>query len=688
MNKSIENMTVAEIRAEYMCSNYTDEESMEILVKWLNKRTEEYDAGAPTVSDKDWDDIYFTLVRYETNYPEYIRADSPTQNIHYEVVNELKKVTHSHPMLSLSKTKSTDEALLFAQEHNCIFMAKMDGLTVSLHYENGRLVSAETRGNGTVGEDVLHNMLTIRNVPKKVDIRYMPKSFTVDGEVICTNEDFKPFAAEYKNPRNFASGSLRLLDANECKKRNLSFVAWDVMFDEDPTPDTQWDKIESSWDFSKLYEKLIYIKENGFEIVPLITWTKRISKNELDMIFNNIENSKEYFPIDGIVIKINDTNIYEDMGITAHHPKGALAYKFYDEEYDTHLRDIEWGMGKSGTLTPIAVFDTVEIDGTMVEKASLHNISIMRELLGRPYYGQRVRVIKSNMIIPQITWGEKNPDRVVENIAFPTTCPYCGSPTKFVESQQTTTLICTNNECGGRLTNQINHYCSKKGMDIKGLGEKVIEQLIDWGWLNNIVDIYTLKDHRADWINKSGWGVASVDKILDNIEASKNCELPNFLAAIGIPDIGMTIAKTICDHAHTYEEFRKMIDEHYDFTQWHGFSYETRRKLVNFNYSNSDKIYNNYLTIKEYKIVETIESPLNGKKIVITGKLKKFKSRDLAKEYFMKLGCTVSDTVTNSTFFLLNNDNQSTTQKNKKAKELGIPIFTEEEVFEKYNLTL
>ena len=682
MSISTINMSKDELLKEYYLPNYTDAQSMEILVEWLNKRTEEYDAGTPTVSDKDWDDVYFILVRYETNYPEYIRADSPTQNIHYEVVNELKKVTHSHPMLSLSKTKSTDEALLFAQEHDCIFMAKMDGLTVSLHYENGRLVSAETRGNGTVGEDVLHNALTIKNLPKKVDIRYMPKSFTVDGEVICTNDDFKPFAAEYKNPRNFASGSLRLLDANECKKRNLSFVAWDVMFDEDPTPDTQWDEIEGSWDFSKLYEKLIYIKENGFEIVPLITWTKRIDKNELDMIFKDIENSKEYFPIDGIVIKINDTNVYEDMGITAHHPKGALAYKFYDEEYETYLRDIEWGMGKTGTLTPIAIFDTVEIDGTNVERASLHNLSIVEDILGVPYYGQNIKVIKSNMIIPQVIWGEKlDEDNYFE---IPEKCPYCGAPTKIVETDHTRTLVCTNDACDGRLVNQINHYCSKKGFDIKGLGEKVIEQLIDWGWLTSIVDIYTLKDRRTDWINKDGWGIASVDKILNNIEASKTCELPNFIAAIGIPDIGITIAKRICEHVQTYEEFRKMIDEHYDFTKWHGFSYETQRKLVNFNYSNSDKIYNKYITVKKYETVEITESPLTGKKIVITGKLKNFKTRDAAKAYFTSLGCQVVDTVTKNTFFLLNNDINSTTSKNAKAKQLGIPIYTEEDVKEKF----
>lgn len=276
----------------------------------------------------------------------------------------------------------------------------------------------------------------------------------------------------------------------------------------------------------------------------------------------------------------------------------------------------------------------------------------------------------------------------IKFIEIPTVCPYCGEPTEIIKDENKTILKCTNESCDGRINNIIEHYCSKKGMDIKGIGEKVIDFLLEKEWIKDISDLYTLREHRAEWITCEGWGVASVDKILNNIEASKNCELPNFLAAIGIPDIGITVAKKICEHVSTYEEFRKMIDDKYDFTQWYGFSFETRKKLINFNYSISDKIYNNYLTIKEYKMAETIESPLNGKKIVITGKLKKFKSRDLAKDYFMKLGCSVSDTVTNSTFFLLNNDNQSTTQKNKKAKELGIPIFTEEEIFEKYNLTL
>lgn len=277
-----------------------------------------------------------------------------------------------------------------------------------------------------------------------------------------------------------------------------------------------------------------------------------------------------------------------------------------------------------------------------------------------------------------------------EIIPIITKCPYCGQPVEIIESEsKVLNVFCSNDQCGGRLINIINHYCSKKGLDIHGLGERVIEQLIDWGWLNDITDIYTLETHREEWIKKSGWGVTSVDKILNNINSSKTCELPNFIAAISIPDIGITMAKKICEHISSYEEFRKLIDDRYDFTKWDGFSFETQRKLINFNYSFSDKIYYNYLTILEIKREKVNEdNPLYGKKIVITGKLTNFKTRDKAKEFFSSLGCSVTDTVTKGTFFLLNNDKESTTSKNKKAQQLNIPIYSEDEVINLFSIKI
>lgn len=653
----------------------TIDERMKELIIWLNERTKEYDAGTSTVSDKEWDNKYFELVKLEEENPDIIFGNSPTRCVNFEKVSELRKVEHSHPMLSLEKTKDKNALIDFiaSTKQRCIIMPKMDGLTISLTYKNGKLCAAETRGNGAVGEDVIHNARVISSIPLRIPYH---KELTIDGEIICTYQDFEPFSDQYANPRNFAAGSLRLLDAAECHRRNLTFVAWAVIENEP---------------YESLSTQLEWLSSClGFKTVSwhAISGRREDIKEQLESSINYIKTTIEHrgYPIDGFVIKIDDYEAYKDAGITAHHPKGALALKEYDEEVETKLLDIEYTMGKSGVLTPVAIFEPVNLCGSTVSRANMHNLSVMESLLGHPYRNQSISVFKANLIIPQVAGGEIATDEETF-IEIPAICPYCGEPTEIIKDDVKTVLKCTNASCGGRINNIIEHYCSKKGMDIKGFGEKVIDFLLEKGWLNDISDLYTLKEHRSEWIKCDGWGIASVDKLLFNILNSRECELPNFLAAIGIPDIGITVAKKICEHVSTYEEFRKMIDEKYDFTQWYGFSFETRRKLINFDYSIADKIYNNYLTINEYKKTEIIESPLNGAKIVITGKLTKFKSRTLAKDYFTKLGCTVTDTVTKSTTFLLNNDKESTTAKNKKAQDLGIPIYTENEIYEKFNLT-
>ena len=660
-----------------MVDTFNVDHKMYSLIEWLNARTKEYDAGAPTVSDKEWDDKYFELVKLERENPDLIYMGSPTRRVVFEKVSELRKIDHSHFMLSLDKTKDINEIVNFiaSTKQLCIVMPKMDGLTISLTYQNGELVAAETRGNGLVGEDVLHNARVIPSIPLRIPYK---DTLTVDGEIICTTQNFKQFSDQYANPRNFAAGSLRLLDSAECADRYLTFVAWDVIED---------------CAFHTLSEKLEWIHEYFY--FNTVSWHLVSGNIDKDKIYDSLNSSIEYlksqiatkgYPTDGFVIKIDNCEVYHDKGITAHHPKGALALKEYDEEVETELIDIEFTMGKTGQLSPVGIFKPVEINDATISRANLHNLSVMEDTLGKPYVGQHIMVIRSNMVIPQIAGGEIATQKE-DFIPIPDTCPYCGEPTTIVKDNVKSVLMCTNPSCGGRINNIIEHYCSKKGMDIKGFGEKTIDFLLDKGWLNDISDLYTLKEHRTEWIQCEGWGTTSVDNLLFNILNSRECELPNFLAAIGIPDIGITVAKKICEHVSTYEEFRKMIDEAYDFTQWYGFADETRNKLINFDYSIADKIYNNYLTIKEYKKAETIDSPLNGAKIVITGKLTKFKSRALAKDYFVRLGCTVTDTVTKSTTFLINNDKASTTSKNKKAQDLGIPIYTEDEVYEKYNLT-
>lgn len=358
----------------------------------LNYYTKLYDEGRPEISDKEWDDLYFELVYLETSTGIYL-PESPTQRVNYEVKNELLKVTHNHPMLSLNKTKDISEVEAFIGNKEYIVMAKMDGLTCSLYYQKGRLVRAETRGNGIIGEDITHNALVIPSIPKKINYQ---DDLIVDGEVICTYENFKEFENNYKNPRNFASGSIRLLDANECAKRKLTFVAWDAV---------------EGLNYEHLHTKLYKLDKLGFITVPFHVKSNipndNINQPNVTTMIDWIRTENPIFPIDGAVIKYDKVEEYYAAGRTDHHFKGGLAYKFYDEEYETKLIDIEWTMGRTGVLTPVAILEPIEIDGTEVSRASLHNISIMEKTLhGAGWKGQRVKVAKMNMIIPQITSAE------------------------------------------------------------------------------------------------------------------------------------------------------------------------------------------------------------------------------------------------------------------------------------------
>ena len=365
---------------------------MKELIQQLNYYTELYDKGQPEITDTEWDKLYFKLQEMEQTYGIYL-PDSPTQSIHYEVKSSLQKVTHNHPMLSLGKTKDMNEVRSFLGNKDFIAMCKMDGLTCSLRYLNGILISAETRGDGIVGEDVLHNVLTIKNVPKRIPCN---EEIIVDGEIICTYENFEKFQDEYQNPRNFAAGSIRLLDSKECAKRDLTFVAWDLI------------KGFESEEF--LYYRLLTLQQKlGFTVVPYISGDDWDTKEYL------VNKAKELsYPIDGLVFKFDDVAYGNSLGATDHHLRNAIAFKFEDDLFETKLKYITWTIGRTGVLTPVAVFDPVEIDFTVVERASLHNVSVMRETLGQhPWVGQRLHISKRNMIIPQIEWAEQDGDNLV-----------------------------------------------------------------------------------------------------------------------------------------------------------------------------------------------------------------------------------------------------------------------------------
>ena len=640
-------------------------DEMRDLIEKLNHYTKLYDEGKSPISDKEWDDMYFHLKKLEEETGISL-GNSPTIHIDYQVVNQLKKVKHNHPMLSLDKTKSEDEVVKFLAGHDGIAMAKMDGLTCSLCYEDGLLISAETRGNGEIGEDILQNIVRVKGVP--IEIPFKDK-LGVDGEVICTYEDFEDFSSTYKNPRNFASGSIRLLDSRASAQRRLTFVAWDCITGLD--------------EHKNLSQKIIHLDSLGFIIVPFLV----LPINNSDKINHAISlikgMAKDFsYPIDGIVFKYNNCEYYQSLGATEHHFRGGLAFKFYDEEYETNLKDIEWSMGKTGILTPVAIYDDVDTDDSIINRASLHNLNIMNQLLGKPYKGQKIWVCKQNEIIPQVVRSERL-DAALTYIDIPAKCPVCGSDT-YVKDDF---LYCSNPNCDGKFINQLVHFCGKKGLDIKGLSEATLQKLVDWGWINNYQELFSLSNFRDEWIKKPGFGQKSVDKLLSTIEEVRYCELWQFISALSIPLIGSTYAKEIAKKCKDWFSFREYVEKNYDFTAWDRFGYEMNDSLHRFNYSQADDLaykildIHNSLWVDPQAITPTIKfSKVNGKTFVITGAVRQFQNRDEVKAAIETHGGKVTASVSKNTDYLINNDINSTSSKNIKAKQLGIPIITEEQL--------
>lgn len=640
-----------------------EENKIRDLIDKLNYYTKKYDEGKPEISDKEWDDMYFHLQNLENFYSIYYE-DSPTQRVNFQVVNELKKVTHNHPMLSLDKTKDIKEIEKFLGNKDYICMAKLDGLTCSLRYLDGKLISAETRGNGIVGEDVLHNVLQIKNVPKKINFK---DELIVDGEVLCTYEDFKYYKDEYKNPRNFASGGIRLLNSEESAMRRLSFIAWDCI---------------KGLNEEVLSAKLIRLEELGFTSVP---FEINLPEYTIESIINQVKNSSEnILPIDGLVFKYDNCSEYEAAGRTDHHFKGGLALKFYDENYDTILRDVKWTMGRTGVLTPVAIFDPIDIDGTEVSRASLHNVNIMQETLHKlnvcGWNGQKIQVFKANQIIPQISWAEEDNDLTKSYIDFPHACPICGGEVQIWGSSesQTQTLVCVNPSCEGKLVNRIEHFFGKKGLDAKGISKATIEKLIDWGWVTRISDMFELSSYEKKWKNISGFGEKSVNNILQSIKESCNTNFESIISGAGIPLIGKTVARDLSKKFNGYSDFREAVKNGFDFTQYAGFGYEMDKSIKNFNYDELDYIVEKYLTINEKNDIINIQK-LENLTFCVTGKVNLWKNRTKLSDFIQSLGGKVTGSVSKNTNYLINNDTQSTSAKNLKAKELNIPIISEDE---------
>ena len=625
-------------------------------IQWLNDRTAEYDTGQSTVSDTEWDRVYFALVNLEHEWDYYDPA-SPTQKVQYSVINELKKKTHNHPMLSLDKTKDWNAFIQYFGDRSVVGMIKLDGLTCTLHYQNGELIGAETRGNGQEGEDILHNALVVKNIPNKINHN---EELIIDGEIICTVTDFEPFKNEYANPRNFAAGSIRLLDSGECAKRNLKFFAWNLV----------------KGGYNLHIENLNLLSRLGFTVVP---WTAGFDSDARDYLTQVA--CEDGIPIDGLVGRFNDISYGESLGATSHHSRAAYAFKFADETATTHLTGIEWTMGRTGVLTPVAVFEPIELEGTTVERANLHNISVMKELLhGTGWEGQKVQIFKANMIIPQIQSAEEDDERTKKHFTIPDLCPICGEPTKQITEVDSTVLMCSNPACEGKLINRLDHFCGKKGLDIKGLSKATLQKLIDWKWISKYSDIFNVKNYESEWTCKPSFGEKSVSRILNAIEESKQCELYQYISALGIPLIGVTAAKDLANYFKTWENFITAVNNNeFKFYTLPNFGIEMHYAIKNFNYEEANYIVHNYINIKQVQTVSN-DSTLQNAVFCITGTVNHWKNRDELKLFIESYGGKVTTSVSKNTNYLINNNINSTSSKNITAQKLGIPIITENDL--------
>ena len=645
------------------------------LVNELNRHRDlYYNKSRPEISDFEFDNLFDELLKLEAD-TGFVLATSPTQTVGYEVKSSLTKVTHNHPMLSLDKTKSVDDVIKFFDGRDGVCMAKMDGLTCSLRYLNGELVSAETRGNGEVGEDILHCAKTIKNLPLKIECL---DEVIVDGEVIITYDDFDKINAtlpedeRYKHPRNLASGSIRQLDSSIAAARNMNFIAWKLV--------KGWMSCsgERLMNKNSFMDRLYLLSKLGFDIVSFIEIPSKLTNKEL--INKGIELVKIWskeagHPIDGCVFSYNDVAYGESLGATGHHLRSQLAFKFYDELYDTKLLYIDWTMGKTGVLTPTAVFEPVDIDGTTVERALLHNISIIKSL--GLTNGCTVRVYKANMIIPQIDSCECDGNGEIE---IPSVCHICGGATAIQKDNDTEVLICTNPSCSGKLLGRFNHFVSKKAMNIEGLSEATLELLISNKYINEFKDIYALSTHAKELALLPGMGAKSVEKLINSIEKSRDVKLENFICALGIPNIGLSAAKTISKRFNgSFIDFANALLHQFDFTTLNDFGEVMNDSLYNWFETNRDMmigVAKNLFFILPEALDDVKQNPFIGKTIVVTGKLNHF-TRDSINEKIASLGAKTAGSVSKKTDWLITNE-ESGSSKYKKAVELGVPIITEE----------
>lgn len=643
------------------------------LCNVLNKASDDYyNRGNSELTDAQFDSLYDTLKRMEVG-TKIIMANSPTRNVGSPVVDKIDEVKHNHLMLSLDKVHSADEIIKFCGNHDVLFMLKMDGLTVSATYNDGKLEKLETRGDGVSGKNIIHLASAFENLPAEINVK---GEYIIDGEAIITYEDFNKINDaiknpddKYKNPRNLAAGSLNLQDCAIAKTRHLKFIAWDV--------------IKEPKQYYSLDNKLAMAKILGFDIVPYVClqdYGEILNSDVVSITLNTLKHkaNEKGYPIDGIVIKYDNVEYGASLGRTDKFFRNAIAYKFEDEKYPTKLKYVVWQVGKTGTITPVIIVDPIDVDGSTVERASVHNISIFKSL--HLTKGCTCYLYKANSIIPQCDSAD---DDGSGEIQIPEVCPVCGGKTRITRNNDSETLVCTNPECPGKLLGRAKHFVGKKGMDIEGLSEATLEKFIDLGWINNLYDVYNLDEYFPRLKTMTGFGKKSVEKLADSIEISKYVELKNFIAALSIPDIGSSQSKVIAQKMKTWDEFAAAGMGTYDFSQISGIGPVLNANIhrwfrTMYYYDNVEQLAA-MMRFKTESVNSGSHQPLKNKTFVITGSLKHFSNRDELKEKIESLGGNVSSSISAKTSFLINNDINSNSSKNNKAKSLNIPIITEEE---------
>lgn len=647
-------------------------ERIKYLVDTLNEASKAYYAQDKEImSNFEYDKLYDELVALEQE-TGVVLANSPTVTVGYEAVEELPKERHESPMLSLDKTKSREELRDWLQGNPAILSWKLDGLTIVLTYSEGKLAKAVTRGNGEIGEVITNNARTFKNLP--VTIAYQGE-LVLRGEAVISYSDFEKINAEiedaeakYKNPRNLCSGSVRQLNNEITAKRNVQFYAFTLV------------QAEGVDFHNSREEQFRFLEEQGFEVVQHLMVTEDTILSAIDDFEQRIETYD--IPSDGLVLTYEDISYGQSLGRTAKFPRHSIAFKWADELRETTLKEIEWSASRTGLINPVAIFEPVELEGTTVSRASVHNISILRGLhLG---IGDRITVYKANMIIPQIAENLTKSD----NLEIPTVCPVCGQPTQIKQVNEVQSLYCTNEKCAAKRIKSFTLFVSRDAMNIDGLSEATLEKFIDQGFIHEYADLFHLDRYKDEITQMEGFGEKSYQNLIASIEQARNTTLPRVIYALGIANIGVANAKMLCKYFdYDMERMRNADVETLSAVEGVGEVIAAAYVAYMQDEDNLQKI--DHL-MKELQIevpqVSAESQTLTGLVFVITGSLLHFDNRNDLKELIEVKGGKVTGSVTSKTTCLINNDSTSNSTKNKKAKELGVPILTEDEFLAQYGI--